>query len=261
MTSTLSKVVEKRKEHLKKLQDINYIITWENKRLNTKKKNLDVFLDKKYTICGNIKDIEYELNQIKKETKEKDSKKKEIIKTIIKNKKIYIKNKQTIARLYQLTEMEHNIKNIKYITNTNTNTNTTNFDLKQMSIILPVEVLRHIQEYFTFETRYLLLESKYKPFQLINKFNSYLTREIIKTITVKKYLYLNSGIEDNMIQQYNIFYDCLLSDENNIFKIKRNIKDEKIFLKYIINSFREKYPHVIYDLYKLIILLNKCKIK
>jgi hypothetical protein len=133
-----------------------------------------------------------------------------------------------------------------------------------MKSILPEVVLRLIHEYFTYETQYLLLESKYKPFQIINKFSTYFTREVIKTIIVKKkYLssILNNEIEDNLNQSYNIFYDCLHSDENNINKLKRNIKDEKIFLKHIINSFRDTFPRITYELYKLIILLNKCKIK
>lgn len=258
MTSLLTTRINKRQYKLKKLQDINYIIRWENKRLQTKKDNLDVFLEKKYTICGNIQDIQNELKQLKKEIKERESKKKEIIKTITKNKKIYVKNKKAIARLYQLIKMEQDLSLYKD-TEKEKDTN-----LKKISIILPEEVLRHIQEYFTYETKYLLLESKYKPFQLINKFNPYLTREVIKTIfnkEIKKYLFLNSGIEDNMIQQYSIFYDCLLPDDVNILKIKRSIKDEKIFLKHIINSFRYLYPHIVYGLYKFIILLNKCKIK
>jgi hypothetical protein len=274
MTSTLTIQVNKRQDKLKKLQDINYIIRWENKRLQTKKDNLDVFLEKKYTICGNIQDIQNELKRLKKERKESENKKKEITKTITKNKKIYIKNKKAIARLYQLTEMEQDLDKDKDKVKDKSTKMTKNQsnpikdeDLKKMSIILPDEVLRHIQEYFTYDTRYSLLENKYKPFKLINKFNPYLTREIIRIIfnkEIKKYLFLNSGIEDNMIQQYSIFYDCLLSDDNNNnnrLKLKRSIKHEKIFLKYIINSFCHTYPHIVYGLYKFIILLNKCKIK
>jgi hypothetical protein len=206
--------------------------------------------------------MEYQLKQLKKETKERENKMKEIRKTIIKNKIIYIKNKKTIARLYQLTEMEEDIKQDFKNTNINTNTNT-NLDLKKMKKNLPDELLRYIQEYFTYETKYLLLESKYKPFQVINKFNTYITRQIIKIMfnkDINKYLFLNNEIEDIIIQKYTLFYDCLLPDENNILKIKRNIKDEKIFLKHIIHSFRETCPDILYGLYKFIILLNKCKI-
>lgn len=238
---------------IKKLLDINYIIKWENKRLDTKKKNIDRILEKKHTIQGNIQDIENELKRLKKETKLKIKEKVNICKIITKNKQIFIKNKKAINRLNQLNKMEEEIK--LYQENENKIiSNNINLDLKKIKE-LPIELKRYIQEYFTYDTKIAILKYKYKLSTIINRFRPIMLSKIINIFfktEIKKYIYTN---EKNRFGEYYLFYNSIF--ENSITKLKRNNHDEKLFLKYIIMSFSDTDPHIYYELYKFIILLDK----
>jgi hypothetical protein len=252
-------VTSKRYNKIKTLEDINYIIKWDNKRLQTKKQNIDRILEKKYTLQGNIQDIENELKRLKKEIKLKIKEKVDICKTIAKNELIFLKNKKVINRLNQLNKMEEEM--ILYQQNENENKlipnpNNLDFDLNKINE-LPIELKRYIQEFFTYDTQCALLETKYKPFTIINHFTPYMLREIIQTIFNKEidiYIYLNDIVKEKIINEYNLFYDY------SIVKIKRNNYDERIFIKYIFIYFQYRFPRILNGLYKFIILLDKIKL-
>jgi hypothetical protein len=203
-----------------------------------------------------------ELNKIKKEKKESEQK---LIQTcyhlmMVRNRQL--KYNKDIKRLQQLTYMEEDLEFYYWYSNQ------TNLFSKQKVVLtdplllkinneLPNEIINCIQEHFTFETRALLLESKYNPLKIINKFNSYQISKIIKVIFSKFILKcLNEETTNAILNKFTTFYNCTPLEEP-MNRIKRKITDERVFLKNIVLSFKPNQHSILFELYKYIILLNK----
>lgn len=219
--------------------------------------------DVNYTITGNLEEMQMEIRRIKKEKKEAEQKRIKIHNQILRVKDKYFQYKLAVQRLQQLTYMEEDIEFYYWYSNQNNlfskkvkkNVVITDPLLLKIKNDLPDEIINVVQEYFTYETRAVLLESKYDPIKLINKFNSYQISEIIKTIFSDLVMeLLDEDTRENILFKFTTFYDCnpYLGEP-----IIRNITDERVFLKNIVLSFKPYQHNILFGLYRFIILLNK----
>ena len=257
----------KRGQQLQYYKDTITCCKIDNERLYRKKKSLDLLLRKNMvTITGTILQIEKELKIIKNEKNNLIKQRNNLIKEIFLNEENERLSSKIINRINQLIEMEDDVKyyndiiNIKPLIKNNKKINI-NDPLLQAVNKLPNELINYIQEYFTDETKCDLLESKYQPYKIVNKLSAFKLRNIIK-IVFSNIFKVNEDVDwkKQMIHSYKIFYDTKIM--NNIYKIKRNLPDEKIFLIYTLITFRYTCPEMLYNLFKLIIITsNKKKIK
>jgi hypothetical protein len=265
----------KRGQQLQYYKDTITCCKVDNERLYRKKKTLDLLLRKynQVTITGTILEIEKEFKNIKKDKLNLIKQRNNLIKDIFVNEQNERASLNVINRLNQLTEMEddvkyyHNVINIKPLIeknekNNKNKKNNINDPLLKAIYKLPNELIKYIQEFFTYETKCELLESKYQPYKIINKFPGLKIRNIIKLVFEKQIMKINNDVDwkKQMIHSYKIFYDTKII--NNVYKIKRNLPDEKTFLIYTLITFRYTCPEILYELFKIIIITsNKKKLK
>lgn len=231
----------------------------EEARLKRKRTQLDLMYKKNITLTlrGTIEEIEQSLKIHKKEKQEIILNKSKINKEILINRKYFINNTKKIERLNQLTVMEEEVNTYKKNTNkkiTNSNSNNLKNDSLLSSIDnLPNELKIIIQEYFTYDTRAALLESKYKPLNIIQKMNAKLLKKLIQVIFHKEiYRFYEYSLKQQMVADYCIFYNTYIVNE---MQINRYSIDEKTFLSYIIINMNS-YPKILYGIYKFLILLD-----
>jgi hypothetical protein len=234
-------------------------------RLTIKIKKLEYKLDEKITVTGTIEDIEKDLQYFKNRNKYVLKELNNVKKLLCKEKKIYWTNRKRYERLIQLNKMEEEIEkyNNSYRKNNNNslvngkkkdkdfNTLFTNSDTCILTKIekLPNELIRYIQSYFSYEIKYRLLETKYKPFNILNKAPSLFISNII-TILFEMECYKTVISEKNLDKQYKLFY-------NYPNTIKRNKTDEILFLKYSILSLRYSNPEILYKFFSRLIQNNR----
>lgn len=248
----MSKKIQKR---LKEIEQCNSMITCcinENTRLKRKLLQIDNELKQNntLTIQGSITEIEQTLKIHKKEQQENIIKRKKIYNELTLYKTYFTNNQKKINRINQLTDMEEDIKFYAQYANiyTNTHQDKSFFHLLDN---LPDELQMCISEYLTYETRCALLESKYKPLNLIKKMNANTVKKIIYIIfNYEIYQFYDTSIKLNMNSEYFVFYD------SNSKPLTRNIKDEKTFLSFILINIRYENPQILYELYKYIILIT-----
>jgi len=206
-----------------------------------------------------------ETKRMKKEINEKQANLNNVIHQISKSVQRYFNFRYSIRRLQQLTYMEEDIQFYYWYGNQmnifpakkKSNVVVTDPLLLTIKNDIPDEMMNLIQEYIPYETKCDLLENKYDPIKLINKFKTRHIMEILNKIYQSQLLEsLDTETNQQIITKFQTFYDCLHTDELR-FRIKRNITDERIFLKNIILSFKPKYPKIIYDLFKLIVVASK----
>lgn len=261
--------LQQRKETIEQLTDLKKREIEENKRLKRKKENLEQTITNHFVINGTIEEMEFELKNIKIETFNKQQKIKKLVNLIVNTvNNIFNYNKQ-ISRLNQLIYMDDDIKFYYWYS-------------KQMYVILPKkkkcndepiidpflkkiynnlpnEIIDIIKEYIDFEIQGNLLENKYDPIKMINKFKPKQIKEFINKI------YISKGIDsysletkDIIIHKFDTFYNCSYNDDI-VLRIKRNITDERLFLKNIILSFKPKDQEILFELYKFIIIIYKIR--
>jgi hypothetical protein len=224
----------------------------ENISLKRKLLQIDNVLkkNKTLTIRGSITEIEQQLKIHKKEKQENIAKRTKIYNELILYQTYLENNNKKINRLNQLTEMEEDIQFYTQYANINTNTHQ---DKSFFHLLdnLPVELQRCISEYLTYDTRCALLESKYKPLNLIKKMNAKTIKKIIYIIfNYHIYQYYDTSIKLNMNSEYFIFYETYSRP------LKRNVTDEKTFLSFLLIHIRYDNPQILYELYKYIILIT-----
>jgi hypothetical protein len=252
-----------RLENIARLTKLKNEEKTESIRLMRKKEMVESLLYVNYTITGNLNEMQMEIMRLKKERKEAEQKMIKTCKQILRAKEKYFQYKLAIKRLQQLTYMEEDIEFYYWFSNQNNlfskkvNKNLVITDplLLKIKNGLPDEIIKVVQEYLTYENKAILLESKYDPIKLINKFNSYQISEIIKTIFSDLVLEsIDEDTRENIIFKFRTFYDCnpYLGEP-----IIRNITDERVFLKNIVLSFKPNQHKILFGLYRFIIVLNK----
>jgi hypothetical protein len=225
---------------------------------------IESLLHVNYTITGNLDEMQMEIRRIRKERKEAEKKMFETCKQIVKIKDKCYQYNLAIKRLQQLTYLEEDIE--FYYWYSNQNNLFTKKENKPIVITdplllkikndLPDAIINVVKEYLTYETKAILLESKFDPIKLINKFNSYQISGIIITIYSNFVMkLLDEDTKDNILFKYRTFYDC--NPNSGEETLIRNITDERVFLKNIVLSFKPYQHKILYGLYRLIILLNK----
>ena len=256
----------KRGQQLQYYKDTITCCKIDNERLYRKKKSFDLLLRKynQVTVTGTILEIEKELINIKNDKKNLIKQRNNLIKDIFVNEQNERASSKIINRINQLTEMEDDVKyyiNIKPLIKKNEKKNKINDPLLKAVDKLPTELINYIQEFFTDETKCELLESKYKPYKIVNKLSAFKLRNIIKIVFEKQIMKIDNEVDwkKQMIHSYKIFYDTTII--NNVYKIKRNLPDEKTFLIYTLITFRYTCPEILYELFKLIIITSNKKIK
>ena len=260
--------LQKRIEKMEELTNFQQGEIKENERLKRKKEMLEQTNCNIYTITGTIEEIEMELKRIKREKEEKKQKLKKIINQIVITWKKFLNFKKNIRQLQQLTYMEDDI-NFYYwyskqmfifpIKRKNASDSIIIEPILKSVKKLPDELINYIQEYLPYETKCSLLEHKYDPIRIINKFKPSHINEMIHKIFYNASLLssLDYETKENINVKFNTFYDCRFPQEQRIMKAKRNITDQRLFLKNIILSLKPKFPNIMYDLFKIIIIVHK----
>lgn len=252
-----------RLENIEKLTNLKNDEKKERVRLTRKMEMIESLLHVNYTITGNLEEMQMEIGRIKKERKEAEQKRIKIHNQILRVKDKYFQYKLAVKRLQQLIYMEEDIEFYYWYSNQNNlfskkvkkNLVITDPLLLKIKNDLPDEIINVVQEYFTFETKALLLESKYDPLKMINKFNSYQISEILKTIFSDFVMErIDENTKEAILFKYSTFYDCLPYLGEPII---RNITDERVFLKNIVLSFKPNHHTMLFGLYRFIILLNR----
>ena len=156
---------------------------------------------------------------------------------------------------------ENNTKNKKNKNkNKNNNKNIKDPLLNKIYNLLPNELIDIIKSYMPYEIYCDLLEARYNPHLLIKNFNSKYITKIINVIynTPNSFDHI---ITNELITKYTIFYDTEHIDTNSIEfgKIKRTIKDKKIFLTFLLVLYKYFNPYILLRFYKLIIIASKHK--
>jgi hypothetical protein len=253
-----------RLENIARLTQLKNDEKKEKVRLIRKKEMVESLLHVNYTITGNLDEMQMEIRRIRKERKEAEQKMVKTCKQILRVNEKCFQYKLAIKRLQQLTYLEEDIEFYYWYSNQNNlftkkvNKHLVITDplLLKIKNDLPDEIINVVQEYFTYETKSILLESKYDPIKLINKFNSYQINGIIETIFGNFVMkLLDEDTKDNILFKYRTFYDC--NPNSGEETLIRNITDERVFLKNIVLSFKPYQHKILYGLYRLIILLNK----
>lgn len=261
----MSSRLNKRIENINKLDNLQCIEKKNTERLKRKKILLEESFTENYIITGNLNNIQEQLNVLKREKRDKQRQIQSTINKIMESSKYYFNYRGAIRRLEQLTFMEQDIQFYKtYILKKKINSNITKYNdnllLNKINIILPIEIIRYIQSFFTYDTECSLLESKYYPFKLMNKLSIKNINKILNIIYCKDILNCKNLINDEtreiIILKYEIFYNCKVYENKNL-KIKRNKYDERLFFKNIVLSFQPNCLNFLYDIYKYIILLYK----
>ena len=248
--------IDKREQKVARLRDINICCKTENQRLNRKLLPLNNIIYKNnLTVVGTLQEIKLQIKEIEKQKKYAINEKKKIHKTISKNLTYIYLNEEAIERLNQMQEMEDDVKNFikqnKNVKKQNKNKITDPL-LSQIQNDLPPEILRYIQEFFTYSTLCELFECKNKPFQMINQLKPTKLREIINIIFHQDVnRYFEEEIKDVIEIKYNVFYFIRII-HGFLNRSSRSNKDEQIFLKHIFLCFREKYPRILYGIYKFL---------
>jgi len=237
-----------------------------NKFYKRQQRILEESLNKNYVLTGNIKDIEIQLKSIKKEKREKERKIDKLETKIIKTYNNYKYYRDSINRLKQINYMQEDIdfyKNYKLnqkIFNKINDKNNNNI-LKIISYSIPDDIINYIKEFLCFETRCNLLEQKYNPLKIINTLPKFKIQQYIKILiqNINSFnLIINTETLNIISYIHNTFYNCDLTKHNQP-KIKRNITDERLFLKNIILSFRPSCIDILFKIYKEIIIYKKVK--
>jgi hypothetical protein len=257
--------LQQRKETIELMTNYRNREKKENERLKRKKEVLEQSLQNYYTITGSLEEIEMETKRIKKERNEKQVNINNLIIQISKTVQRYFNFRNSIRRLQQLTYMEEDIQfyywygrqtNI-FSTKKKTDLVITNPLLLTIKKDIPDVMMDLILEYIPYETKCDLLENKYDPIKLINKFRTRHIMEFLNKIYQSQLLEsLDTETNQHIVSKFKTFYDCLHTDEIR-FRMKRNITDERVFLKNIILSFKPKHSKIMYDLFKLIIVVSK----
>jgi hypothetical protein len=257
--------IQHRNETIEELTNLKNSECEQNKRLRRKKEHLEQSICNHFIINGTIAEMEFELKHIKKENEDKQKKIQKLIHQISNNVRNILNYKYTICRLKQMIYMEDDIKFYYwYSKQYNIITKKTDFskikikDSLLLSVLgLPDVMMDLIFEYMTFETKCTLLENKYDPIKLIGKFQTKHIKEILNNIYESELLNsLDTEMNDHIVTKFFMFYNCSYRTEQRL-RLKRNITDERIFLKNIILSFKPKNPEIMYSLFKLIIIVYK----
>ena len=255
--------LQQRNETIELLTDYKNRELKENERLKRKRELLEQTFPNYYTISGTMEEIESETKKIQKERKEKQFVLNNLIHLISKTIQRYFSFRNSIRRLQQMTYMEDDIQ-FYYWYSKQTNifpakkkSSLTDPLLKKIKTDIPDEVMNIIQEYIPYETKSNLLENKYDPIKLINKFKTRHIMHFLNKIYHSELLQsLDNETNEQILTKFSTFYDCSPRHETRS-RIKRNITDERVFLKNIILSFKPKYSKIYYDLFKLIIVVHK----
>jgi hypothetical protein len=129
--------------------------------------------------------------------------------------------------------------------------------LKRVAL-LPDDMLREIQSYFTYETKAVLLVHKYEPLKLFHSLNAYLLNKYIYMIYKK---YYSSITHQNLKMKLSSIWKALYKDKFIIEEKKWGIpslKKLKTFVQYLFILFREYgRPQYCFELYRDIIILKK----
>lgn len=260
--------LQQRNETIVQLTNYRNIEKKENERLKRKKEMLEQFLQNYHTITGTLEEIEIETKRIKKERNEKQVNINNLINQISKTVQRYFNFRNSIRRLQQLTYMEEDVQFYYWyskqmnIFTTKKKSSLNNLVITDPLLLtiknnIPDEIMNLIQEYIPYETKCNLLETKHDPIKLINKFKTRHITEILNKIYQSELLEsLDTETNQHIVSKFTTFYDCYHTDETR-FRIKRNITDERVFLKNIILSFKPKHSKIMYNLYKLIIVAHK----
>jgi len=129
--------------------------------------------------------------------------------------------------------------------------------LKRVAL-LPDDMLREIQSYFTYETKAVLLVHKYEPLKLFHSLNAYLLNKYIYMIYKK---YYPSITHQNLKMKLSSIWKALYKDKF-IIEEKRwcipSLKKLKTFVQYLFILFHEYgRSQYCYELYRDIIVLKK----
>jgi len=239
----------------------------ENERLKRKKEMLEQSNCNSYTITGTIEEMEVELKRIKREKDEKKQKLQKIINQIVFGWRKFLNFKKSIRQLQQLTYMEEDIEFYYWYSKQSFIFPIKRKNASDTIIIepilksvkkLPDELINYIQEFLTFETKSNLLENKYDPIKLINKFkNRHIVEFINKIYDLSLFETLDEETQENINVKFNTFYDCTYPLEQRIMRKKRNITEERLFLKNIILALKPKHSNIMFKLFKVIIIAHK----
>ena len=129
--------------------------------------------------------------------------------------------------------------------------------LKRVAL-LPDELLRNIQSYFTYETKADLLVHKYEPLKLFHSLNKYLLNKFIYHI-YKKYYYSTTP-QNHLKIKMTAIWKALY--KNTIIEERRwdipPLKKLKSFIQYLFILFIDYgRPQYCFELYREIIVLKK----
>lgn len=259
---------QRRVETIEVLNNLKEREIQENKRLKRKKEILEEQTkETTFTLIGTIEEIEVELTRIKREKKQNELKKEKLVNQIVITWKHYLNYNKTIQRLQQMTYMEEDIDFYYwYLHQTNVLiqpskkkfTIPSSSDLKDPLLLdileLPIEIMNHIQSYLSYENLYSLLENRYNPLKMINKFQSKALKLLIHHLFQPIFLdILEEETKEMMIAKFKTFYNGSNDEE----RIKRNVYDERVFLKNIILTLKPKDPMIFYKMYQFIVILYK----
>jgi hypothetical protein len=258
--------LQHRNEKIEELTNLKNSEWEDNKRLKRKKEHLEQSVCNHFIINGTIEEMEFELKHIKKEREDKQKKIEKLTRQISNNIRNILNYKCTICRLKQMIYMEDDIKfyywyskqyNIIYSKKTELSKIKIQDSLLLSVLGLPNEMMNIIFEYMTWETKCSILENKFDPIKLIGKFQPNHIKEILNNIYQNKLLIsLDNEMNNHIVTKFAMFYDCSYTTELRL-RLKRNITDERIFLKNIILSFKPKNSEIMYSLFKLIIIVYK----
>jgi len=217
-----------------------------------------------YTIRGTVEEIEMEVKRIKKERKESAQKMQKVWNQLNRVKERIYNYKTAIQRLQQLSYMEADIEFYYWYgkqTNLFSTKNNKNIMITDPLLLkinnLPYDMMNLVQEYFTFETRAVLLESKYDPLKMLNKFNSRQIGEIINTIfNINVLDLLDNDTKENVLFKFTTFYAWGPLEDPRL-RLKRTVTDERVFLKNIVLSFKPNHHMMLFGMYRFIILLHR----
>ena len=252
-------------ENIEKLTNLKNDEKRERVRLSRKMDLLEQpLINVNYTIRGTIEEIEMEVKRIKKERKESARQMQKVWNQLNRVKERIYNYKTAIQRLQQLSYMEGDLEFYYWygkqsnVFSSKKNKNIIITDPLLLKINnLPNEMMNLVQEYFTFETRAVLLESKYDPLKMLNKFNSRQISEIINTIfNVNVLDLLDNDTKENVLFKFTTFYAWGPLEDPRL-RLKRTVTDERLFLKNIVLSFKPNHHMMLFGMYRFIILLHK----
>jgi hypothetical protein len=126
---------------------------------------------------------------------------------------------------------------------------------------LPDDILKHIQSYFTYETKCSLLESKYNPIKLFLSLNSSSVFIYIRIIHSKLNTdCLRKEINNMLIGFYGLPFSSLQYMPIQLINTARKnmpASDEKILLKSMLQYVSACDPKMAFELFRSIIVVKK----